>query len=85
METKELQEVVNIVSSILKDYPIDYKELKEDFIVITTVIWDFYLTKEDNCYVLDGVSVNEHKLDEEKQDLKKQIKREVFGRYCIKN
>lgn len=86
MKTKRLQEVVDMVSSILTDYPVHSKTLPENnIVVISTPIWDFYLTRleGDGCYTLDGVNANDGELAQEHTYTKQRIKREVFGRYCI--
>jgi hypothetical protein len=88
MQTKRLQEVVNMVSSILTDFPVHPKTLHtKNTIVITTQIWDFYLTRLENsgCYTLDEVVVSNGKLADKHSYIKQQIMREVFGRYCVTN
>jgi hypothetical protein len=87
METKRLQEVVTMVSSILTDYPVQSKTLPPNIIVISTPIWDFYLSRVDNdgCYTLDEIGINDSGLANEHSYTKQQIQREVFGRYCITN
>jgi hypothetical protein len=88
METKRLQEVVNMVSSILTDTPVHSKTLQEkNTIVISTNIWDFYLTRlgNDGCYTLDEVVINDAGLAKEHSYTKNRITREIFGRYCVTN
>lgn len=89
MKTKRLQEVVSMVSSILADFTVHSKTLqdKNNMIVISCKIWDFYLTKlgDSGCYSLDDVKINDGDLAEEYSYTKKQIMREVFGRYCVTN
>jgi hypothetical protein len=82
MKTKRLQEVVDMVSSILTDFPVHPKTLQNK-IVISTPIWDFYLTRINGCYMLDDTKINDGSLSEEYNYAKDQICREVFGRYCV--
>ncbi len=88
MKTKRLQEVVDMVSNILTDFPVYSKTLPEkNIIVISCPIWDFYLTRldENGCYTLDDVKNNDGDLAIEYEYTKSQISREIFGRYCVTN
>jgi len=87
MQTKRLQEVVDMVSSILADFPVHSKTTNSNTIIISTQIWDFYLTRleGDGCYTLDEVTINDGGLAQEYSYTKKQIMREIFGRYCVTN
>lgn len=87
MTTKRLQDVVEMVSSILTDYPVTSYELYEQGIIsISTPIWDFYFTKLENTgyYVFDNIIINSGTLDKENEYIKQQIKREI-SKYGISN
>jgi hypothetical protein len=84
MTTKTLPEMVDMVSSILTDYPVTPRPFYNlGIIVISTPIWDFTFTKLDKMgyYLFDNVVTNSSDLAEEMKHTKKTIMREVISKY----
>jgi hypothetical protein len=86
MTTVRLPEMVEMVSSILKEYPVDTQTLyNQGVIIITTPIWDFYFKKIDNqgCYFFDDTKINNAKLAKELEHTRKTITRQAVSKYCV--
>ena len=80
--------MVDMVSSILTDYPVMARPLYDQgIIVISTTIWDFQFTKIDNKspFIYDNVVISNAKLAEGMEHVKKTLVREIIGKYGITN
>lgn len=88
MTTKTLKEMVDMVSSILTDLPVNIKTISEkNIITISTPAWDFYFHRLDDVgvYIYEECITNNSKLAENKDEVKQQLLREVISKYFITN
>ena len=85
MKTKRLQEVVDMVSSILAEHPVNTETIfSHNSLTISTEIWDFNYIKLNDAYVYDCTTIN-NKLAEEMYDIEPKLMREVIMKYTITN
>tara|TARA_R110000803_G_scaffold14286_2_gene39731 strand:- start:149 stop:415 length:267 start_codon:yes stop_codon:yes gene_type:complete len=86
MKTKRLQEVVDMVSSILAEHPVNTETIfSHNSLTISTEIWDFNYIKLNDAYVYDCTTINNNRLAEEMYDIEPKLMREVIMKYTITN